>query len=202
MAARENETEAAPAVADKGPLPMAAQENETEAAPAVADKGPPPMAALEDEVEVTGKVDAAGAAPAAVTGASLPAAAPEETTRGEETAEEAGGQVADRSPPLAAAPKRCRLAMGVWAAITAMLAVTGLQYPEIASGFTAYDCANTTNRVDVYSLLEPAACPTTTSHHSVERTIFGEIVQIKTERRVPVYRCSVIETVISQYCGI
>ena len=35
----------------------------------------------------------------------------------------------------------------------------------------------------------------------MERTIYGEIVQIKTERRVPVYRCAVIETVVSQYCG-
>jgi hypothetical protein len=68
-------------------------------------------------------------------------------------------------------------------------------------GFRAYDCANATNRVDVYSLLEPEACPSATPHHAVERTIFGEIVQIKSERRVPVFRCRVVETVVSQYCG-
>jgi hypothetical protein len=35
----------------------------------------------------------------------------------------------------------------------------------------------------------------------VERTIFGEIVQMKKDRTVPVFRCTVIESVISQYCG-
>jgi hypothetical protein len=46
-------------------------------------------------------------------------------------------------------------------------------------GFVAYDCANSTNRVDAYSLLELAACPTREDHHELERTIFGEIVQMK-----------------------
>ncbi len=67
-------------------------------------------------------------------------------------------------------------------------------------GFVAYDCANGTNRVDAYSLLEPAACPTREDHHEVERTIFGEIVQMKKDRTVPVFRCTVIEFVMSQYC--
>jgi len=212
MAAQEMELEdldveeAAPTAVMRVSPPEAApeepqREEEVRAAPAVVDEGLPLMAAQEDEVDETEEEEAAGAAPMAMTRVSPPAAAPEDATGGEETAEGAGSQAADRSPPLAADPKRRRLAMGVWTAITAMLAVAGLQYPEIASGFTAYDCANTTNSVDVYSLLEPAACPTTTSHHSVERTIFGKIVQIKTERRVPVYPCSVIETVITQYCG-
>ncbi len=55
--------------------------------------------------------------------------------------------------------------------------------------------------MDVYSLLEPAACPTTQHHHKVERTIFTEIIQMKQDRMVPVFRCSVIESVMSQYCG-
>jgi hypothetical protein len=37
-------------------------------------------------------------------------------------------------------------------------------------------------------------------HHTVERTIFGDIVQIKNKRRVPVVRCRVIETFTSLYC--
>jgi hypothetical protein len=67
-------------------------------------------------------------------------------------------------------------------------------------GFAAYDCANTTNRVNAYSLLEPAACPTTKDHHEVERTIFGEIVQMKRDQTVPVLRCTVIEYALS-HCG-
>jgi hypothetical protein len=67
----------------------------------------------------------------------------------------------------------------------------------MVQGFVAKDCANSTNRVDVYSLLEPAACPTTQRHHKVERTIFAEIIQMKQDRMVPVFRCSVIESVMS-----
>jgi hypothetical protein len=37
-------------------------------------------------------------------------------------------------------------------------------------------------------------------HHAVERSIFGEILQTKSERRVPVFWCKVIKTVTSQYC--
>jgi len=98
------EEEAAPAAVDKGLPPMAAPEDEMEAA-TVAEGGLPPMAAQEDKMDATEEGDAAGAAPAAVTEGSLPAAAPEVTTGEEETAEEAGGQVADRSPPLAPAPR-------------------------------------------------------------------------------------------------
>ncbi len=56
----------------------------------------------------------------------------------------------------------------------------------VVMGFVAYDCANSTNRVDAYSLLEPAACPTTEQHHKVERIIFSEIVQMKKDRSMPV----------------
>jgi hypothetical protein len=64
----------------------------------------------------------------------------------------------------------------------------------------AYDCANSTNRVNVYSLLEPVACPSPTPHHAMDRMSFGEIVQIKSKRRVPVYQSKVIETVTSKDC--
>ncbi len=62
-------------------------------------------------------------------------------------------------------------------AMMAMLCLVG--QGRLVMGFVAYDCANSTNRVDAYSLLEPAACPTHGDHHEVERTIFGEIVQMK-----------------------
>ncbi len=67
--------------------------------------------------------------------------------------------------------------------------------------FVAFDCANSTNWIDVYSLLQPAVCPSAAPYHQVERIIFGEIVQIKSDRRLPGFRYWVIETVTSQYCG-
>jgi hypothetical protein len=68
-------------------------------------------------------------------------------------------------------------------------------------GFGAYACANTTNRVDGYSLLGPAAFFTTEDHHEVEWTILGEIVQMKRNCTMPVFCCTVIESVMNQYCG-
>jgi hypothetical protein len=75
-------------------------------------------------------------------------------------------------------------------------------HPGEVSEFMAYNCANTTNLVDFYSLLEPATCPSSSPQYAVERTSFVEIVQIKSERRVPVFRCRGMETVMSQYCGL
>ncbi len=50
-------------------------------------------------------------------------------------------------------------------------------------------------------MLELAACPTTEDHHEMERTIYGEIVQMKRDRTVPVFCHTVIESMMSQYCG-
>jgi hypothetical protein len=36
----------------------------------------------------------------------------------------------------------------------------------------------------------------------VETTVYREIVQIKHDRMIPVFRCIIIETLISQYCGM
>jgi hypothetical protein len=36
----------------------------------------------------------------------------------------------------------------------------------------------------------------------VETTVFGEIVQIKQDRMIPVFRCVVIETLVAQYWGM
>jgi hypothetical protein len=36
----------------------------------------------------------------------------------------------------------------------------------------------------------------------VKTTVYGEIVQIKQDRMIPIFRCIVIETIISQYCGM
>jgi hypothetical protein len=110
-------------------------------------------------------------------------------------------EVAGEGPLPMAAPSRTKWASRQWPAAMVMLAVLGMFLGGEVDCFRAYDCANTTNRVDVYSLLEPADCPSVTPHHAVERTIFGEIVKIKSERRVPVFRCKKIVTITSQYCG-
>jgi hypothetical protein len=46
------------------------------------------------------------------------------------------------------------------------LVVLSLLRPGKVSGFGVYDCANTPNRVDIYFLLELAACPLPASHHA------------------------------------
>jgi hypothetical protein len=69
-------------------------------------------------------------------------------------------------------------------------------------GFTAYDCSNWSNVVESYSLLEPDACANMGKDGEVETTVYSEIVQIKQDRMIPVFRCVVIETLVAQYCGM
>jgi hypothetical protein len=69
-------------------------------------------------------------------------------------------------------------------------------------GFTAYDCSNWSKVVEAYSLLEPDACANMGKEGEVETTVYGEIVQIKQDRMIPVFRCIVIETLVAQYCGM
>jgi hypothetical protein len=69
------------------------------------------------------------------------------------------------------------------------------------TGFTAYDCSNRSHIVESYSLLEPDVCANMGKEGEVETTVYGEIVQIKQDRMIPEFRCVVIETIVSQYCG-
>ncbi len=50
--------------------------------------------------------------------------------------------------------------------------------------------------------MEPDACANMGKEGEVETTVYGEIVQIKQGRMISVFRCIVIETIISQYCGM
>ncbi len=70
-----------------------------------------------------------------------------------------------------------------------------------ADGFKAYDCSNSSNPVDMYSLLDPEPCPDVAMDHVVERMLHGEIVQMNRERLIQITRCHVVESVMSQYCG-
>jgi hypothetical protein len=72
--------------------------------------------------------------------------------------------------------------------------------PAIA--FTAYDCLNRSNVVESYSLQEPDASANTGKEGQVETTVYGEIMQIKQDRMIPVFRCLMIETIVSQYCRL
>jgi hypothetical protein len=61
--------------------------------------------------------------------------------------------------------------------------------------------------VESYSLLEPDACANMGRDGEVETTVYGEIVQIRQDRMIPVFRCTVIEctvieTLVAQYCGM
>jgi hypothetical protein len=73
---------------------------------------------------------------------------------------------------------------------------------QAGKAFTAYDCSNRSNIVESYSLLEPDACANMSKEGEVDTTVYGEIVQIKQDRMIPVFRCIVIETIVSQYCGM
>jgi hypothetical protein len=83
-----------------------------------------------------------------------------------------------------------------------MLTVFACLARNPAEAFTAYDCTNRSNVVEAYSLLEPDACANMGKDGEVETTVYGEIIQIKQDRMIPVFRCTVIETLVAQYCGM
>jgi hypothetical protein len=95
--------------------------------------------------------------------------------------------------------RRRRSMEGSWLPLMLMLLCLSGQAVE---GFTTYDCSNQSNIVGSYSLLEPDACANMGKEGEVETTVYGEIVQIKQDRMIPVFRCIFIETIISQYCGM
>ncbi len=96
--------------------------------------------------------------------------------------------------------KRRRRAGRGWLLLSLVLLLCFIGHP--AKGFTAYNCSNRSNIVEAYSLLEPDACANMGKEGEVETMVYGEIVQIKQDRMIPVFRCIVIETLISQYCGM
>jgi hypothetical protein len=69
-------------------------------------------------------------------------------------------------------------------------------------GFTAYDCSNSTNVMESYSLLEPDTCANMGKDGEVETSVYGEVTQVKQDRMIPVFRCMVIETLVAQFCGM
>jgi hypothetical protein len=91
-----------------------------------------------------------------------------------------------------------------WCALPATMMsamVMSLCLMALAAAFLAYDCSNNTNVVEAYNLLEPAPCHISVMDHRYERVVQAEIVHRKRERTIPVFRCHVVESVFSQYCG-
>jgi len=72
---------------------------------------------------------------------------------------------------------------------------------NVSESFLAYDCLDKGNVVTAYSLLEPGTCHLSGMDHKHERILSTEIVQMKKERSLPVFRCMVTESLVSQYCG-
>ncbi len=56
--------------------------------------------------------------------------------------------------------------------------------------------------MEAYSLLEPDACANMGKEGEVETTVYGEIVQIKQDRMIPMFRSIVVETLVARYCGM
>jgi hypothetical protein len=53
--------------------------------------------------------------------------------------------------------------------------------------FNAYDCSNRSNLVESYSLLEPEACAASDGNGERETVVYGEIVQMKHDRIIPIF---------------
>ncbi len=84
--------------------------------------------------------------------------------------------------------------------IVAMLIATLASLPG-TNGFRAYNCSNSSNPMEMYSLLDPEPCTDVAMNHGVERTLQGEIMKVKRERLIRITHCHVVESVVSQYCG-
>jgi hypothetical protein len=91
--------------------------------------------------------------------------------------------------------RRRRAGMG-WLPLTLVLLLCFTR--QVVDGFTSYNCSNRSIVVEAYSLLEPDACANMGKEGKVETLVYGEIVLIKQDRMIPVFRCIVIETLISQ----
>ena len=86
-------------------------------------------------------------------------------------------------------------------ALFLMLAILlGMKMPRVSS-FTAYNCSNRSNYVEVYSRVELASCHSPSLDLCVERIMSAEIIQVKKMRVVPVLRCLAVITEIFQHCG-
>jgi hypothetical protein len=98
--------------------------------------------------------------------------------------------------------KRRRKSLGLMLKPLWLLTAFACLMRSPVAAFTAYDCSNRSSVVESYSLLQTDACANMGRDGEVEMTVYGEIVQIKQDRMILVFRCTVIETLVAQYCGM
>jgi hypothetical protein len=98
--------------------------------------------------------------------------------------------------------KRRRRGLGLMLKPLWMLTMLACFIGSPAAAFIAYDCSNSTNLVEAYSLLEPDTCANMGKDGEVETSVYGEVAQVKQDRMIPVFRCMVVETLVAQYCGM
>ncbi len=70
-------------------------------------------------------------------------------------------------------------------------------FTPTAEAFMACNCNNQRNMGKSYWLLEPSAYPGYDGNGKMETKVFGEIVQIKLDRIISVFRYQVIKTIMS-----
>ncbi len=80
-----------------------------------------------------------------------------------------------------------------------ILGVAGIGSKPVKT-FTVYDCPNRSNIVESYSLLEPDAFTASEGNGEVETVVYVEIMLMEQDRTIPIFRCQVVETIVSQYC--
>ena len=73
---------------------------------------------------------------------------------------------------------------------------------QSAYGFKAYDCQNENVSTTAFSLLAPDTCWGVASDLKFERQLSVEMIQIKRERSITVQRCMVMESLVTQHCGM
>lgn len=81
-----------------------------------------------------------------------------------------------------------------------LVLITIIIFITKSAGFTAYDC-DQPERVKTYSMLDTEVC-SPAKETRIMKTIQAEIIQLKQERYVPVFKCRVVESRFSQYCGV
>ena len=70
----------------------------------------------------------------------------------------------------------------------------GMNVPQVTG-------SNRSNNVEVYLLLEPASCNSTSLDLRVERIMPAKIIQVKKTRVALVLQCLAVIMEVSQYCG-
>jgi hypothetical protein len=93
--------------------------------------------------------------------------------------------------------KRRRRGLGLMLKLVWILTMLACLMGSLATAFIAYDCSNSTNLVEAYSLLEPDTCANMGKDGEVETSVYGEVAQVKQDRMIPVFRCMVVETLVA-----